>query len=401
MLCGVLPALLACAAARAEPVFTVNDVPIDAEAASSAEARERAIADGQRAAWEMLLRRLTVEGAGARPPAPGAAALAAMVGGFSIDDELVSPTRYRAALTVDFEPRAVRRLLRDHGVAYAETVSKPVLVVAVHRDRRGARLWGEDDRWRRAWEERPPRGGLVPLLLPLGDVIDLGTVNAAQALASDGKALAALAGRYGTSELVVAVGGIPELGATAAVAGKGGRAAHDPESIAAEPADAADDPSVAGLAMTLSVRRITTGGERSFDETLIGQAGETRGALFRRAVERAVAILERDWKRANLVRYDHERALRVAVPIRGLSDWVGIRRRLAGLAVIAAVDIDSLSRRAAALTLRHYGTPDQLRLALEHAGLALAAVEDGWVLRDCDAVKAAPVGGSVEPAARN
>ena len=402
MLCGVLLTLLACAAARAESVFTVNDVPIDAEAASSAEARELAIAEGQHAAWEILLRRLTVESAGARPPAPSVAALANMVGGYSIGNELVSATRYRAALTVDFDPRAVRRLLRDHDIAYAETVSKPVLVVAVHLDRRGAQLWGEANRWRRAWEERAPRGGLVPLLLPLGDVIDLGTVDAAQALASDKKALTALAGRYGTSELVVVAGGIPELGTTAAIAGQGGGAARDPEDVAAEPADAeaSDDPSVAGLAMTLSVRRITAGGNRGLDETLIGRAGETRGALFGRVVEWVVAVLEHDWKLANLVRYDRERALRVAVPVRSLSDWVAIRRRLEGLAVIAAVDIGSLSRSAAALTLRHFGTPDQLRLALEQADLVLASVGDGWVLHDRDAVPAPRMEGTVEPAAR-
>ena len=80
--------LLPFAAARGEGVFTVAQVPIDAEAASSAVARELAIAAGQHAALEILLRRLTV--AGTALPAPAEDSIAPMVAGFEIDGELVS-----------------------------------------------------------------------------------------------------------------------------------------------------------------------------------------------------------------------------------------------------------------------------------------------------------------------
>ena len=135
-----LTLLLPFAAARGEGVFTVAQVPIDAEAASSAVARELAIAAGQHAALEILLRRLTV--AGTALPAPAEDSIAPMVAGFEIDGELVSTTRYRASLTVDFDPAEVRRLLRESGIAYAETVSKPVLVVAVQRDPGGIQACG-------------------------------------------------------------------------------------------------------------------------------------------------------------------------------------------------------------------------------------------------------------------
>ena len=107
-----------------------------------------------------------------------------------------------------FSSDEVRRLLRVSGVPYAETVSKPVLIVAVQRDAGGVLLWEDENRWRQAWEERAPHAGLVPFLLPLGDVIDLATIDAERALAGDAKALAALAALYGTSEVVVAVAGV-------------------------------------------------------------------------------------------------------------------------------------------------------------------------------------------------
>lgn len=367
-LCG-LALILACGAAQGQSVFTVAGVAVDAEAASSAEARELAITDGQRAALEILLRRLTV--AGTAFPAPEGEPLAATIAGFAIDGELVSTTRYRAALTVDFDPAAVRELLRGNGVAYAETVSKPVLVVAVQRDAGGVRLWEDDNRWRRAWEERPPHRGLVPLLLPLGDVIDLATLDAARALTADPAALAALAALYGTSEAVVAVAG---LSGSAAVAKP-----TAPDSPAAASADG--EATAAGRALSLSLRRPGAEGRRAIEQVLLGRAGESERALLERGVARIAALLEDDWKAANLIRYDEEHALRVAVPIESLGAWVSIQRQLGALAMVSSVAIESLSRSEGRLALRYHGTEDQLRLALEQADLALAPAADGWALQ--------------------
>ena len=361
-----LALFLACGVAQGESVFSVAQVPIDAEAESAAEARERAIAAGQRAALEILLRRLTVEGTDL--PAPSEDSLAAMVAGFVIDRELVSTTRYRASMTVDFDPAAVRRLLRDSDIAYAETVSKPVLVVAVQRDPDGVLLWEDDNRWRQMWEQRPPHGGLVPLLLPLGDVIDLGTVDAERALASDVDALTALAGLYGTSEVAVAVAG---LSASATVARP---AAPDTET-------ANDNSSAAGRALTLSLRRIVDGGGSAVERTLTGREGESEQGLLARGTERVIALLEDVWKAANLIRYEEDHGIQAIVPITSLGEWVSIQNRLAALAMVAAVEIDSLSRREGRITLRYHGTADQLRLALGQADLDLAPEEGGWWLR--------------------
>ena len=354
--------------ARGEGVFTVAHVPIDAEAASAAAARELAIAAGQHAALEVLLRRLTVDGTPL--PTPPADSIAATVAGFEIDGELVSTTRYRASLTIDFDPTEVRRLLRESGIAYAETVSKPVLVVAVQRDPGGTTLWEVGNRWRRAWEERPPHGGLVPILLPLGDIIDLGTVDAARALASDTEALAALGELYGTSEVAVAVAG---LSGSAAVA--------KPSAPEGEDAEGADgEAPAAGRALTLSLRRIAADGNQAIQKTLIGRADESERALLERGTDRVVTLLEDAWKAANLIRYGEDHALRATVPIASLGEWVSIQQRLAALAMVAAVEIDSLSVREARLTLRYHGTADQLRLALDQNDLVLEPLADEWVL---------------------
>ena len=208
----------------------------------------------------------------------------------------------------------------------------------------------------------------MPILLPLGDVIDLGTVDAAQALASDADALAALAQLYGTTEIAVAVAG---LSSSAAVA--------KPSAPAAESDDG--DAPAAGRALTLSLRRIAADQSRAIQKTLIGREGESERALLKRGTDRVVALLEDDWKAANLIRYDEQQVLRARVPIASLGEWVSVQRRLAALGMVASVEIDSLSLSEGWLTLRYHGTEDQLRLALGQDDLDLAPEEDGWWLR--------------------
>ena len=47
-------------AAKADSVFTVRDIAVDSSAVSAAEARSVALAEGQRAAFDLLLRRLVL-----------------------------------------------------------------------------------------------------------------------------------------------------------------------------------------------------------------------------------------------------------------------------------------------------------------------------------------------------
>ena len=151
--------------------------------------------------------------------------------------------------------------------------------------------------------------------------------------------------------------------------------------------------SAAGRALTLSLRRLAAGDKRADERVLIGRAGESERALLERGVQRVVALLEDGWKAANLIRYGEERALQVTVPIASLGGWVSIQRQLADLAMVAAVEIDSLSRSRGRLMLRYHGTAEQLRLALDQADLVLAEAADGWALHHRGAAPAPQAGG--------
>src|SRR3546814_5337389 len=90
--------------------------------------------------------------------------------------------RYLADLTFRFNPDQVRSLLRGAGVPFAETRSKPVVVLPVFGDSAaGPTLWTGTNPWRDVWAQRRGDDGLVPLTVPLGDLGDLAAVEIGRA----------------------------------------------------------------------------------------------------------------------------------------------------------------------------------------------------------------------------
>lgn len=75
--------------------------------------------------------------------------------------------------------------------------------------------------------------------------------------------------------------------------------------------------------------------------------------------------------------FDALQQLMVEVPVVELSDWLLVRRRLEGLASVAASDLVSLTRERAVVELAFYGSLDQLLGQLEQRDLVLARVAGG------------------------
>ena len=341
--------LAAAAPARAAEVFTVENVPLDATAASVTAAREAARVEGQRRALRMLFERLTLSSDRSRLPRVSDNALSDMIQGFEVAGERSSAVRYLAQYTYRFNPEAVRKLLRDANVPFAETQSKPVVVVAVWRDSERPILWDEPNPWRAAWGTKPLSQGLVPIVLPRGDINDATAIDAEGALNGDDGALRALAGRYKAGDTLVA---------QATMSGTG-------------------DARVLELQ---SEREGSGGGNQSWTAQIKAQPGESDGDFLQRAAVATLDRLEDAWKQSNLLRFGQAGTMTVSVPVTDLKDWLSIRERLTGVAEIRGTDVLSLDRSMVRLTLRYLGEPTQLRLALAQRDLDLVEGAPDWTL---------------------
>jgi len=203
-LLALLPATLATAQPGGDGVFTVRHVAVDVTATSAALARDKAIQDAQRQAFATLFDRLTLDADGRSPPALDPAQLEQLVDSFEVEEERTSPVRYVGSMTIRFRPAAVRTLMLGSGIRYAEVRAKPVLVIPVDETGGAPALWQRETPWRAAWDALEPQEGLLPVLVPYGDLADVTDIGVEQALAGDEAALRRIADRYGAGSVAIA-----------------------------------------------------------------------------------------------------------------------------------------------------------------------------------------------------
>ncbi|HTI85371.1 MAG TPA: DUF2066 domain-containing protein [Alphaproteobacteria bacterium] len=345
------PVLLASSAFAADEVFTVANVPVDATAATAAQARERALQEGQRRAFQHLLQRLTPASERGRLPQPSDTVIADLVRDFEIAGEKTSTVRYIAALTVRFQPDDIRALLHQSGVPFSETPSKPVLVLPIVESSQGQVL-SETTDWYAAWAKFVPGDGLVPFILP-GNADEVAAVIPPnQASAANQRVLTDLANRSGAGSVLVAV--------------------------------AREHPGANGqVAADVSAVRFGAGvGEETFVAPFAPQAGDsTPTAALDRAVIATTGQIEESWKKSSLLRFDSSlRSIAARVPLGDMGALVAVERGLDGLAPIRRVDILRIGRDEAEIRLSFIGDEDQLKLLLAQRDLSLRSDGAGYVL---------------------
>jgi hypothetical protein len=321
-------------------VFTVRDVAVDVTAATAADARAKALRDGQAEAFDRMLRRLTRRSDHNALPRTDAEAAAFLIQGLEVANEKTSSVRYLADLTVRFKPDEVRRLLRQTGVPFAETASKPLLVLPVLKSRVGLLLWEAANLWRTAWTELKIQRGLVPMIVPLGDLADIADIDAAQAMLGEAAALAAIVQRYQAGSALVAL-------ATLSVR---------------------DD----GLVVVdVVTSRPDTSTETSASLTFTAVSTDEVADLMATAAGETAAAVEDGWLERHLLRFDQSQGMKLAIPMRSLEEWISVQRKLRSITIVSRVDLRVLRRDAAEIEIEYFGDESQLTSALAERALEL------------------------------
>jgi hypothetical protein len=342
-------------ALQPDKVFVVAPVPVDVTAESALVARSEALRIGGSLGWKRLLARLTLPGDAAGLIDFGPEELAPLIQGFEVLRERTSAVRYLATLSYSFNRDEVRRALANAGVAFAETPSRPVLIIPVLTREGVDVLWEEPNPWREAWQNLPTRDGLLPIVVPYGDLADIRDLSAVKALRGDKESLRAVADRYGARDVVVA--------------------------RAARLFDRNDNLPVLEISM---VRRTGTEAEETIIDSIKGQNDDDLVGLLDAVVTRTVEVLSTSWKQANLVSPGLVSRVSVVLPIVGFARWLSIKKRLQGIGVLRRVELLRLSKRVAVMDLWVQGDVTQLRNALRQRDLELYEGRTDYVLADRD-----------------
>ena len=326
--------LLAAPAAAQDSLYTVSGIHVDANAASSTEAMNAAIAQGRGKAFQTVFRRLTRQADWARQPALDTAALLRISRGYNIANERRSTTRYVADVTYMFNPDAVVRTLRAAQIAYSQSTAKRILVIPMSPG------VGHGP-WSQALMAPAFRDSQVPF-----------TVSGAE----DDAALAALnfdAATWNDVASVALKNHVTEVGLVQALYANG--------------------------KMTVNIRRLGLGeqpAKTSVDVPML----QTVGTTYPAAAQAAVRAIEDLWKTRSAIDFSQRGRLTADVRIASLAQWGQIQTALGTVANVTGMTVTAMDIDYARINLSYLGGIDQLREALGAAGLTLTNHDGQWML---------------------
>jgi hypothetical protein len=367
---GFLPLLLALVVGASSPAqgadgpYDVAKLSVDITAQDAVAARVQGMAEAEMRAVKIVIQRLTPLSVQEQLPELTGEEVQGMVNGVSIRKEQNSTTRYIATLDVSVNEQAIKKLLQDQGIPYSEERAPPISLLPVVIV--GDSVKGEEG-WRQAWENLDLSHSMTPatILRPRQN-LDVATVKAV--LAGDAQALAAMQGDYGYGPLVIAVGEAVKGSFVTRLAGADGVGAINfgrSDVIGGDAKAAAREAAATAFAIIENRWKVSQSGEVPPTEVTYAPGTEPMPGATGEGDPQA----------------EIPRNVVAQVEFSGLKDWQDIRGRLMNVAGIQALEVNSLSARAASITFDYAGSLGRLQKELDQNGFEFGDSEGTFVLR--------------------
>ena len=322
-------------------VFDVKNVEVDISGESTVNARDKAFAKARRMAFERLAERLLTEDEIKALPQPDDAEISVLINNFEIVHENLAPNRYVGEFSFSFKENATRQFFEGGGYRFSDIGGKAILVLPYFQEGGPARLWSGENPWLEAWQRVDTYSeGLVPVMVPLGDVQDLSSAPESTPLNYDQDALLNMAERYKAEAVVIAIATL-------------------------------------NTETELSIDLYRTDGFapahiKSFKASVPeNEQGEMDiKQIMRNEVREVYAFMQRNWREQTATSaYAQKSSISVFVPFSDLGEWVRIRNALDNVAAISEYDVASLDQNGADVKLNYSGSYERLMLALGQQAL--------------------------------
>lgn len=354
-------------------VYRIADVTVDVTADNASQARDKAIFQAQKQGFDLLLTRL---GSSARAGGMDEDSIARMVRAFDVQKEYAAGKRYTGTFTLHFRPEAVREFLSQKGATYTEERAEPFVVIPVMRQGKVDVLWEDRTPWRDAWEEASLQSGLIPLIVPPGELDDIAAISAAEALAGHMEKFQGLKARYNAGGVLVVL------------------LAQDED----------------GKSFIESFPYRENGQARGATRVEIeNPAGKKNAAeILKKGIQQIIASLEAAWRNRREKEKEVSSApaapsasgqgaataatpsfaetppsfLPVDAPVPTLAAWAQIRNALAQIPAVISTHVITMTRGLVHFEMQFRGDLESLRDALEEKGLSLdQGRQGGWVIQ--------------------
>ena len=338
------------AATAADKVYTVANYPVEAIAENAVAAKQKALADGQQAAFRSLLKRLMPVTAYSRAKQFASVEAAELIDSVRVRSERNSRTEYVASYDFAFRAKSIRDLLRREGIPFTDEQAPVTVLIPVWQAAGGgAAAPAEQAAWINNWRGLDLENSLTPIKIEALRK-DVAPAVVAAVTSGDPGAARSLAISYKTERVLL---------------------------VAAEP-DAATGRLAVTLAGRDAVGPFVLKRQYRLDPVDPGYTREFAAVV-------GLRTLEGRWKAVNArggaaTAAPGDTDLLISVEFRGMTEWQDISRKLSATPGVEELDVAGLSARGARVTLRYSEGAQRLAEALAQKGLSLRSNAGTWVL---------------------
>lgn len=325
------------AASQDSALYTVENVKADVTSNNAVKAREKAMAQARRKAFDTLSERILDDKARTKVVDIDDITISSLIKNLEIVDEKLSSVRYIATLNITFDKNAINSYFYNTGESFTTSVRRPFLVLPWYISGRQGRLWQDNNLWSIAWQQIAQSGGNVtPFVLPMGDIMDIRDYAVSSPYVYQGEQLDALKQRYGVEDVILAI------------------AEEQGSQIMVQIYDA--PMGTPSLLKTINVAK------SSYNDS----------TTYRRGVEQALDFLRSDWKKKTAISsQEPTKSIDVVARYNGLNGWMTLRDLLQDVPGIDSTDVKSVSPQKADISIAYRGDLQNLALMFDQYNIAL------------------------------
>lgn len=356
-------------AARADAAYTIGNYPVEAADKNAVAAKEKALTDGQKAAFRALLKRIVPVTAYKQISRLSSVNAANLVSGVSVRSERNSSTEYIASLDFAFQADAVRSALQSQGVPFVDVQAEPVVLIPVMSQGNPPEAKSDTGPWRAAWKGLDLTNTLTPVTLEtLKPVIHADTVK--MLTDGDDSGLRIMSREYNNQRVILAIFE-PDLAAKKVVVTLAGEDASGP--ILLKRTYRVSDGDLAYTSELAAV--VALGVLEGRWKTIKSGAGA--------ATQNAAYVPEQPaWSAGDaFTPTGSGESVAFVVEFNGPDQWNDMRTQILDTPGVDGVNISAATEHNADVALRFPGGAAALANAVGARGLSLINVGSGWILR--------------------
>jgi hypothetical protein len=335
-----------------DSVFTIQNVKVDVTAKNAVSAREQAFRQAQTTAFNQLIERLLSKDEIDRFIKPETSIISSLVKDYEITEEQLSAVRYIGTYTFRFKNKEIKNLLASQGTLYTDVGSKPVLVLPFYQKGAEAILWGESNPFLSAWKRVNTYQGLVPIIVPIGDLEDVSDIETFSPIEYNPDNISNIVERYRAREAII---------------------------ILATPqwtSNVNSDYSTPSYINILMYQ--TTSTMPLYYKSLRVQAREDDNleTLFDLVVRDVQKTLQEEWKSKTIIdpsQNTQNNTIKFRVRFNTMKEWIDTQAALKKVRAIEKTTLLSLTPNQASLEILFEGSPQRLQIALSQADLSIKA----------------------------